>query len=147
MHYTLTLTHSQETLSNTLGHQFKLHRLSHHCMCDVCRQTIRNACLMCSRESFHPPLISSLPFPSLSFLLPSSLLLSSFSSVSHPPLPPSSLTECQGAVHTRCVKKLDKTCSEVSEGYMGRKGEGKIKLWWKMKVKECGWEMKVRECR
>ena len=26
-------------------------------------------------------------------------------------------------MHTRCVDKLDKTCSEVSEGCMGREGE------------------------
>ena len=44
-------------------------------------------------------------------------------------------------MHTRCVDKLDKTCFEVSEGYMGRKGEGAIKLGL---VRECRWEMKVR---
>ena len=31
-------------------------------------------------------------------------------------------------VHAECVDELDKTCSEVSEGCVGRKGEGNIKL-------------------
>ena len=133
--YTYTLTLSQETLSNTLGHQFKLHQLSRHCRCDVCGVTIWEDDLTCSRESLHPPLLSSpffflppslvLPSPlSCSYLFPfSSFLLSSLLLPLFPFLPshpsPSSLTECQGTVHTRCVNELDKTCSEVSEGCMG----------------------------
>ena len=31
-------------------------------------------------------------------------------------------------MHRECKDKLDKTCSDVSEGCMGRKGEGAIKL-------------------
>ena len=93
-------------------------------------------------HSYPLPFSSSHPRPpffllSLHFFLilppPSSFLC--FPS-SHLPSP-SSLTECQATVHTGCVNKLDKICSEVSEGYMGRKGEGKIKLGL---VRECRWE-------
>ena len=146
--YTYTHSHSQETVSNTLGHQFKRHQVSDRCRCDMCRETNWEVeeWLICSRESLHPPLLTS-PFYLLlpSFLLlhsflPCIFLYSPFSSFlpfpfcSPSPSPflcfpsshlirPSSITECQVTVHTRCVNKLDKTCSEVSEGCMGRKGK------------------------
>ena len=132
-HYTLTLTHSQETLSNTLGHQFQRCQVGLN-ECDVCRKTTWSwqDVLTCTRESLHPPLLSPFfflsPSSSFSFLLPlPSLILpppSSFLCFPSSHLPsPSSLTECQMTVHKECVDKLDKTCSEVSEGCMGRMGE------------------------
>ena len=131
--------HTQGTLSNTLGHQFKRHQLSRQNNCDVCTDTIwsfADDCLICTRESLHPPLLSS-PFYFLppSLVLPSSSFLSffflissfSFSLLFCFPSPqltsPSSLTECQGTVHKECVDKLDKTCFEVSEGvWVGTEG-------------------------
>ena len=74
--HTLTLKLSQETLSNTLGHQFNLSRSFSDKKCDVCRKTISflEVHLTCTRESLLPPLLSS-PF---FFLLPSSLFFDPF---------------------------------------------------------------------
>ena len=134
-------TLSQETLSNTLCHQFKQGRL-HHDRCDVCRSHIWEIedGLTCTSESLHPPLISSFfsSLLSLSSPLPSFFLLPPFFLIPLPPSPsfffcfpssylpsPYSLTGCQVSVHTGegkgCEYLLDKTCSEVSERCTGRK--------------------------
>ena len=119
-----SLTLSQETLSNTLGHQFNLSsRFSDKC--DVCRKTIRfgEDRRTCTRESLYPPLLSSPFFFLLSLHFPpspSSFLCFPSSHLT----PPSSLTVCQVFVHRECVDKLDKKCSEVSEGCVGREERG-----------------------
>ena len=139
--YTHTLsqeTVSKTTLSNTLGHQFQRRQVNQN-KCDVCGETTLSweDVFTCTRESLHPPLLSS-PF---FFLLPLSFLLysllfflilpspSSFLCFPSSHLtPPSFLTECEGTVHAWCKDKLDKTCSEVSEGVWVCEGRGGHKV-------------------